>query len=82
MYICLIIYIYICISASYTVYIHTYTWWREVIYFHYIHIMKIQCQNIMLNNLMSISVSSAVELVFPKAVFIFFFAVSRVHRRV
>lgn len=41
--------------------------------------MKIQCQNIMLNYLMSLSVSSVVEIVFTKAVFILFFAVSRVH---
>lgn len=42
--------------------------------------MKIQCQNIMLNNLMSLSVSSVVAILFTKTVFILFFAVSGVHR--
>lgn len=49
------------------------------LYIFIIYIMKIQCQNIMLNNLMSLSVSSVVAIVFTKAVFILFFAVSGVH---
>lgn len=45
-----------------------------------LYVMKIQCQNIMLNNIMSLSVSSVVAIVFTKAVFFLFclFAVNGV----
>lgn len=50
------------------------------LYIFIIYVMEIQCQNIMLNNLMSLSVSSVVAILFTKTVFILSFAVSGVHR--
>lgn len=50
------------------------------LYIFIIYVMKNQCQNIMLNNLMSLSVSSVVAMLFTKAVFILSLAVSGVHR--
>lgn len=44
-------------------------------FFHYIQIMKSQCQIRMLNNLMSLSVSSVVKIVFTDAVLNLFSAV-------
>lgn len=48
------------------------------LYIFIMYVMKIQCQNIMLNNLMSLSVSSVVAILFTKKVFGLFFAVSGV----
>lgn len=48
------------------------------LYIFIIYVMEIQCQNIMLNNLMSLSVSSVVAILFTKTVFILSFAVSGV----
>lgn len=64
------IYIYIYISLVYT-----------RLYIFIIHVMKIQCQNIMLNKLPSLRVSSVVAILFTKKVFDLFFAVSRTRRR-
>lgn len=51
------------------------------LYIFIIRVMKIQCQNIMLNKLTSLSVSSVVAILFTKKAFDLFSAVSGTRRR-